>query len=91
MGVDFDWDAYNITHIAEHGVEPEEAEEAVLDEEALFKGTYRGHSGERRTICIGATSDGRVLFVVVASRRNAVRVVTARDATGPERAEYRRK
>ena len=39
--MEFDWDADNLQHIARHGINPKEAEEAVLIEplEAIFNRT----------------------------------------------------
>lgn len=71
----FDWDDANVEHIARHGVSPEEAEEALRDER---RQVTRARSGvERRWNVIGATSSGRLLSVIYAQRRSAIRVVTA--------------
>ncbi len=88
--MEFDWDDANLEHIARHGVEPGEAEEALTDPSATRAGTYRGPSGERRGSIVGKTEDGRVLFVVFTFRRGAVRVVTARNADATEKSRYHR-
>jgi len=43
----FDWDDGNVDHIAEHGVSPEEAEEAALDRRGVGMAVYCGglHEG----------------------------------------------
>jgi uncharacterized DUF497 family protein len=58
----FDWDAGNEDHILNHGVEPGEVEEALLDP-ARIRADARNAPGERRYALIGATEEARVLFV----------------------------
>ncbi len=86
----FDWDEHNIAHVLENGVEPDEAEQAVLDPRRVGTPAYN-MGRERRWALLGATEEGRVLFVVYARRRGLVRVVTARDATPRERGRYRKR
>ena len=85
----FDWDRGNAGHIARHGVEPEEAEEALLDPRRIGLPAYSA-PGERRFAALGATQTGRVLFVVFTRRGRTIRVISARDATPRERRRYRR-
>jgi hypothetical protein len=54
----FEWDSRNEGHIAEHGVEPEEAEEVFFD--APFH--RRGRNGYY--YAYGQTDAGRYLFIV---------------------------
>lgn len=84
----FDWDDANLEHIAEHDVEPEEAEEAVLDPKRVSRTAY-AREGERRYAVLGVTEDGRRLFVVFTRRGLAIRVISARDATDAEKRIYR--
>ncbi len=86
--MEFDWNDANIEHIDAHSVDPVEAEEAVLDEAARALTSHRGPTGEPRTAYVGATSEGRLLFVVVTVRNGALRVITARNATPRERTLY---
>lgn len=55
--MEFDWDETTIDRIARHGVEPEEAEEALLDDERV---QARAHSTptERRYAFVGMTGTG---------------------------------
>jgi uncharacterized protein len=85
----FEWDAGNVDHIAEHGVEPEEAEEALRDPHRR-RLPLDSSEGELRWSAIGMTSAGRVLFVVFTVRDRAIRVVTAYDGTETEKRQYRR-
>ncbi len=84
----FDWDEGNADHIAEHGVSPEEAEEAMVDPRRRGAPAYNVE-GERRRAMIGATDDRRVLYPVYALRHGRIRVLSARDATRLERQRYR--
>ncbi len=83
--MDFDWDEDNIAHIARHGVEPWEAEEAAMDPR---RAPFPAHSG--RVGLIGKTESGRVLVVILERRGRKWRVVTAREATSNEKRAYRR-
>ena len=82
----FDWDEYNLDHIARHGVDPGEAEDAVLD---LGRVSFPAEFG--RVGFIGMTEAGRVLVVILNREKNLWRVVTARDANPNEKKSYRRR
>lgn len=71
----FDWDTQNVGHIGRHGVTPAEAEEVILGEPMEQGADVRG--GERRAMFLGVTAAGRLLIVVVTTRRGKIRVVTA--------------
>ena len=90
MAATFDWDDDNVGHIGEHGVEPEEAEDALLDPRRLSTAARRV-TGERRFAAIGATEEGRILLVVFTVRHGMVRVVTAHDASSRDKRRYRRR
>jgi len=83
---DFAWDERNINHIAKHGVDPEEAEEAC-------EGTCVVRKGKGNVLHIyGQTEDGRYLFVVARRLEGGVlRVITVRDMTMREKRTYRQK
>lgn len=85
----FDWNDANVEHIAEHGIEPDEAEQALLDPHRRAADAY-DTATERRWAVIGATEARRILYVVYTQRGSAIRVVTARDALARERRRYRR-
>ena len=84
----FDRDDANVDHLARHNVTPEEAEEALQDPRRIGTPAYEVES-ERRWALIGATEDGRVLFVVFTRRGRQGRVVTGQDATPREKRRYR--
>jgi uncharacterized protein len=86
----FEWDEGNIEHIARHGVEPWEVEQALLDQRRVPAASYN-EGGERRRAVIGSTDAGRVLIVVYTRRERSIRVVTARDASETNKRHYRRR
>jgi uncharacterized protein len=67
----FDWDSANLAHIALHKLDPDEAEDAVLDEDALDFPAHRGPKGQRRFGLIGKTLLGRVLVVILEDAKKA--------------------
>ncbi len=85
----YDWDEANEEHIALHGLEPEEVEEAMEDPNRFFIPTYNIPT-ERRYGLVGATAGGRIIRVVYTLRNGGYRVITAYDASKPERRRYRR-
>lgn len=89
-GEDFDWDEANIGHVARHGVEPWEVEEAVLDPGRVAMSARKSLS-EQRFVVVGATGSGRKLFVAFTWREGKIRAITARDAGDGEKRHYRRR
>ena len=80
----FDWDTWNVDHIARHGVEPHEVEAACRSEQTVI---VRGREG--RYLAYGRTASGRYLFIVIRSLGGGVaRMITARDMTQRERRFY---
>ena len=86
---EFDWDDSNTDHVRQHGVEPEEVEDAYCDPDAVAGAAYT-HRGEKRFAVIGATEDGRLLFSVFTQRSARIRPVTAREASDNDRGRYRK-
>lgn len=84
----FDWDNANIEHIAEHGLEAEDVEEAFTNR-TLPAAAYNV-PGEKRFALLGETDAGRILYVVYTKRAPYLRVATARDATRSEKRRYKR-
>jgi uncharacterized DUF497 family protein len=82
----FERDDENVEHIAEHGVEPWEVEEAFDDR---GRAPFPAHSG--RVGFIGRTEDGRLLVVILERGTRPWRVVTARDAGPTAKRAYRRR
>ena len=73
---EFDWDDANIGHLAQHGVAPKEAEQAILDPHGMFL-EIQFHDDEERTKALGMTATGRFLTVVFSFRGAAIRPITA--------------
>jgi uncharacterized DUF497 family protein len=71
----FNWDSGNIDHIAEHEVDPEEAEQAILGD-PLDVGC-EVVNGEERWSYLGETNEGRILRVAITMRGDRIRVLTA--------------
>ncbi|GAB4421053.1 MAG: BrnT family toxin [Anaerolineae bacterium] len=82
----FWWDETNIEHIANHGVEPYEAEEVIDDDPFITK------VGEGKYVAYGQTDAGRYLLVVFARKsEQRLRIITARDMTVAERKRIKRR
>jgi uncharacterized DUF497 family protein len=85
-GIEFDWDAANITHIARHGVSREEAEQVMMSSPVEID--YQMIAGEERYVVVGLTDAGRFLTMVWTDRSGAVRIITAFDASKENQALY---
>lgn len=88
--VEFDWDEWNLDHIAHHAVMADEAEEAYNDPRKRGWPAYNTPT-EQRWAVLGATAAGRLLYLVYTRREHAVRIITARDADIAEARRYRKK
>ncbi len=73
--IQFEWDEANIGHLAQHGVQPDEAEQVIRNQPIDLD--FETRHGEQRTTQLGATHQGRVLIVVTTQAENRVRIVTA--------------
>ena len=78
-GRKFEWDQANTSHIARHGVKPEEVEQAFGNDPLLVL-TVHQRSGEQRILCAGRSDAGRPLQFVYTVRRGRIRVITAHTA-----------
>jgi uncharacterized DUF497 family protein len=86
--VEFRWISWNQEHIAEHGVEPEEAEDAVRNTRAPFPLVQ----ADERYLVWGRTEGGRFLQVVfVIDPDDTIFVIHARELTDKEKKRYRRR
>ena len=83
----FEWDEYNISHIAEHDVTPEEAEQVLLGD-PLEVDFDPNRNGEERWTYLGETARGRILTVIMTLRDEMMRVVTAFDAESRDKLVY---
>ena len=85
-GIEFDWDEANLDHIARHNVSREEAEQVFSNGVAVID--YQMVGGEERWLVTGRSNAGRFLTIPWTFREDAVRVITAWDATKEEEAIY---
>ena len=83
--VRFEWDEWNINHIAQHDVDTYEVEE-VFEHFHIIRKTRQG-----RRIAYGQTLDGRYLFVVFVYQDSRIYPITARDMSIQEKRFYRRR
>lgn len=83
------WDDWNVEHVADHGVDPEEVEEVCFGRPLVRRaGTTR--YGLRRYHAFGQTEARCYLFIVLDSEAAGVfYVVSARDMSERERRQYR--
>ena len=70
----FNWDEWNIGHLALLQILPAEAEQVILNRPIDLDSYLL--NGEERTVQIGETEAGRILIVVSTMRDTKVRVVT---------------
>ncbi len=86
----FEWDDHNISHLAQHHVQPEEAEQVLSGD--LLDLDYRvTKDGEERWTAVGQTAAGRLLVIVWTVLDEGVyRTITAYPATKGLRSIYRR-
>jgi uncharacterized protein len=88
----FEWDARKAaSNLLKHGVSFNEATEVFYDPNAV-EGFDAAHSGvEARFFTIGLSSR-RLLFVIYAvTKRNSVRIISARRASKVEKTSYERR
>ena len=77
--IEFDWDNDNLRHLARHRVTQQEAEQAILDENAILL-EIESIYGEDRTKVLGMTRSGKLIVVIFTFRQRAIRPVTAYSA-----------
>lgn len=86
--MEFRWNEWNRDHIAEHGVQPQEAEFVIRNASA----PYPEERGDDKWRAWGQTSSGRFLQVVfVLDPDETLYVIHARPLTEREKKRYRRR
>jgi uncharacterized DUF497 family protein len=87
MAYEFRWNGWNLEHIEEHGVTPEEAEQIVRG----AKPPYPRSAGAGKYIVRGRTESGDYLQVVfIEDPEDVTYVIHARPLTDREKRNYRR-
>lgn len=80
------WDSWNIHHIANHHVIPEEVEEVCHGEPFILRGQQKG-----RLVLIGPTAEKRLLAVILEAKgRGVYYPITAYPADNRDKALYNR-
>jgi uncharacterized protein len=85
---EYQWDSWNIDHIARHGISPAEAEQVI--ENDPYDLDVQIIDGEVRTPHLGETHAGRILIVIAqwVEEERKIRVATAFEPTKYLRKEY---
>ena len=88
QGIPFEWDsAKAAANQKKHGIDFERASEAFFD--PFLRVVAAGSAGgEDRQAVIGLTAAWKLLYVAFVERRDTIRIISARDATAPERKTY---
>jgi hypothetical protein len=85
----FEWDeAKAASNVQKHGVSFEEARSAFDDPLAAIFDDEAHSDEEMREILIGLSDRKRLLVISFTERENAIRVISAREATRRERIDY---
>jgi len=85
----FEWDKGNIDKsYQKHGIKPNEAEEALLDEQAVILKDIKHSNKEKRYALIGKTIVNKTLFIIFTLRNKKIRIISARLANKKERSNY---
>jgi uncharacterized DUF497 family protein len=71
---EFDWDAANLRHLADHGISRSEFEQAMLHDPIIID--FADEAGEEPWYALGATNRLRVLFLVFTYRQEHIRPIT---------------
>jgi uncharacterized DUF497 family protein len=82
----FDWDVHNVGHVARHGVNAAEVEEAFEGPHVIIPA--KSMDGEKRWKLFGTSAAGRYLVVVFTIRADRIRPVTAHAMNQRERRIY---
>ena len=90
----FAWDSRKAaTNVKKHGVSFAEAATVFADPEALDWDDFEHSDSEQRSVRLGFSAAGRILFVVYTIQRlkydqETIRIISARQATRKERKVY---
>ena len=87
--VGFEWDKGNKNkNFLKHRVTDEECEEVFFDNQKRVSGDILHPNHEVRYILIGQTKKQRLLFVVCTTRKEKIRIISARDLNKKEKSLY---
>jgi hypothetical protein len=89
LALEFEWNPRKgAANFAKHGVSFEEAATVFGDPLGRIVRDPRHSEDEERFVLLGLSSSQRLLAVMFTDRREAVRIISARRATRPERRNY---
>ena len=89
MSLQFEWDEDKVrSNVGKHGVTFEEASSVFADPLAAIFADKAHSDEESREIIIGHSAAGHLLIVSFTERGEAIRVISARQATKHERRDY---
>jgi len=87
--VGFEWDDGNRDkNLIKHSVTSGECEEVFQDANRQFYPDVRHSGAEERYVVVGATKDGRILRIAFTTRRDHIRIISARPINKKERKLY---
>jgi len=85
----FQWDPQKATsNVAKHGVSFEEAATVFVDSLGRIGDDPRHSVGEQRFVLLGISYRQRLLAVMFTEQGDAIRLISAREATRQERSDY---
>ena len=89
VGAGFRWNAWNVAHVARHGIAPEEAEYAVTQ----ARRPYPSYEGDGRWLVRGQGARGRFIQVVyvIDADGDSLYVIHARPLNDREKRNLRRR
>jgi uncharacterized protein len=89
LALEFEWDPRKAAaNVAKHKVSFEEAATVFGDPLGRIVADPRHSAAEERWVLLGISKEQRLLAVMYIERAGAVRIISARRATRPERRDY---
>jgi hypothetical protein len=89
LALEFEWDPRKAAaNLAKHKVSFEEAATVFGDPLGRIVADPRHSAIEERLVLLGISKERRLLAVMYTERNEAVRIISARRATSPERRDY---
>jgi len=89
--IGFEWDQGNLLKNWEgHGVTGSECEQIFFNHPRVVASDSKHSGKEDRYFVLGRTDVGRLLFAVFMTRKNLMRIISARDMSRKERKAYER-
>lgn len=87
--MEFEWDEGNIDKsLRKHNISDQEAEEAFFDHKKVQHSDPIHSKSERRFILIGRSKSKKILFISYTTRKNKIRIISARTLNKKEEYLY---